>query len=67
MSQLVSTLREAADKNHQLLGELAATDHAPSALKQNEAFIADINKKIKNLDVELKNCTRSQRTSERTT
>ncbi|KAF2206981.1 hypothetical protein CERZMDRAFT_52005 [Cercospora zeae-maydis SCOH1-5] len=54
MSQLAATLREAADKNHELLAELRQTDYAPSSLKQNSAFIDDLNAQISSTDKELK-------------
>ncbi|KAM3423240.1 hypothetical protein BST61_g688 [Cercospora zeina] len=54
MSQLASTLREAADKNNELLAELRRTDYAPSWLKLNAAFIDDLNAQISSTDKELK-------------
>ncbi|PPJ58635.1 hypothetical protein CBER1_03512 [Cercospora berteroae] len=54
MSQLASTLREAGDKNNELLAELRQTDYAPSSLKQNAAFIEDLNTQIASTDKELR-------------
>lgn len=54
MSQLSSTLREAADQNKELLGVLAATDYAPASLKQNTSYISDLKAQIANTDEELK-------------
>ncbi|KXT01004.1 hypothetical protein AC578_4421 [Pseudocercospora eumusae] len=53
MSQLDSTLREAADKNGELLAELRQTDYAPSSLKQNKSYISDLKAQIANTDKEL--------------
>ncbi|KXT17658.1 hypothetical protein AC579_9048 [Pseudocercospora musae] len=53
MSQLDSTLREAADKNNELLAELRQTDYAPSSLKQNKSYISDLKAQIANTDKEL--------------
>ncbi|KAI5367960.1 hypothetical protein Slin15195_G030940 [Septoria linicola] len=53
MSQLASTLREAADKNNELLNELRQTDYAPSSLKQNTAYISDLQGQISKTDKEL--------------
>ena len=53
MSQLQSTLREAADKNNELLNELRQTDYAPSSLKSNAAYISDLESQIAKTDKEL--------------
>lgn len=53
MSQLDNTLREAADKNQQLLSELSQTDYAPSSLKQNVSYISDLKSQIAATDKEL--------------
>lgn len=53
MSQLSTALRQAAEKNHGLLAELASTDHAPGALKRNRAYISDLQSQIANTDKEL--------------
>jgi hypothetical protein len=53
MSQLSDILRNAADKNHQLLSELSQTDYAPSSLQQNTSYIADLKAQIANTDKEL--------------
>lgn len=54
MSQLDSTLREATDQNNELLSELSATDYAPSSLKQNTSYIADLKSQISGTDLELR-------------
>ncbi|CZT19005.1 uncharacterized protein RCC_04850 [Ramularia collo-cygni] len=53
MSQLDSALRDAADKNHELLSELSQTDFAPSSLKQNTSYISDLKSQIAATDKEL--------------
>lgn len=53
MSQLDNTLREAADRNTELLTELSQTDFAPSSLKQNIAYISDLKSQITSTDKEL--------------
>lgn len=53
MSQLDNTLREAADRNNELLSELSATDFAPSSLKQNTSYISDLKSQIATTDKEL--------------
>lgn len=53
MSQLNSALTANADKNRQLLSELAATDYAPPSLKQNIEYISDLKRQIANTDKEL--------------
>ena len=53
MSQLSSNLREAASRNHELLSALAKTDYAPTSLKQNTAYILDLQSQIKATDLEL--------------
>lgn len=53
MSQLDNALRQAADQNHQLLSELSQTDYAPSSLRQNVSYIADLKSQIASTDKEL--------------
>ena len=53
MSQLDNTLREAADRNTELLTELSQTDFAPSSLKQNIAYISDLKSQITATEKEL--------------
>lgn len=53
MSQLATTLREAADQNSRLLTELAHTDYAPTSLQQNVAYIKDLESQIAQTDKEL--------------
>ncbi|KAK5721308.1 hypothetical protein LTR17_014678 [Elasticomyces elasticus] len=54
MSNFSATLAEAAAKNGELLSTLAQTDHAPPALKQNKAYISDLQTQLGALDQELK-------------
>ncbi|TKA24832.1 hypothetical protein B0A50_06561 [Salinomyces thailandicus] len=54
MSQLSSTLREASDKNNELLSTLSQTEYAPPSLKQNTAYIDDLKSQIASTDKELK-------------
>ncbi|SMY21675.1 unnamed protein product [Zymoseptoria tritici ST99CH_1A5] len=53
MSQLSGTLREAADKNAELLSELSVTDYARSSLGQNVSYIVDLKAQIASTDEEL--------------
>ena len=53
MSQLDQQLSQAADHNRQLLAILHETDYAPPALKQNSAYIADLQIKISSIDKEI--------------
>ncbi|KAK5728974.1 hypothetical protein LTR15_002115 [Elasticomyces elasticus] len=54
MSTFSAALAEAATKNGELLSTLARTDHAPPALKQNKAYISDLQTQLDALDQELK-------------
>lgn len=54
MSQLQYTLQQAAHKNTHLLAELRQTDHAPSSLKQNLAYISDLQSQIATTAEELR-------------
>ncbi|KAK5700770.1 hypothetical protein LTR97_005287 [Elasticomyces elasticus] len=54
MSTFSAALAEAATKNGELLSTLAQTDHAPPALKQNKAYISDLQTQLGALDQELK-------------
>ncbi|KAK4889289.1 hypothetical protein LTR27_011895 [Elasticomyces elasticus] len=54
MSTFSAALAEAATKNGELLSTLAQTDHAPPALKQNQAYISDLQTQLGALDRELK-------------
>ncbi|EMC96809.1 hypothetical protein BAUCODRAFT_90072 [Baudoinia panamericana UAMH 10762] len=54
MSQLSQALAQSSQRNHELLSILAQTDYAGPALKQNVAFISDLQKQVSELDKELK-------------
>lgn len=53
MSQLASSLLQAADQNKELLTILAATDYAPSSLTQNGSYISDLKSQIASTDKQL--------------
>lgn len=54
MSQINEQLTQAANKNRELLTVLSRTDYAPPALKQNTAYISDLESQISTTDKELK-------------
>ena len=53
MSQLSERLSQAANQNRDLLTILGQTDYAPPALKQNTAYISDLQTQITKTDGEL--------------
>lgn len=54
MSDFQSKLREAADKNTELLGILSETEFAGPSWKQNEDYLVDLRSQISATDGELK-------------
>lgn len=54
MSQLSEQLSQAAGRNRELLAMLSQTDYAPPALKQNQAYINDLQSQISKTDNEIK-------------
>lgn len=54
MSQLASNLARSSQRNSELLSTLSQTDYAPPALKQNAAYISDLETQIKTLDRDLR-------------
>ena len=54
MSQLSERVAAYAGKNRELLSTLSQTDYAPPALKQNLAYISDLQAQISKTDTEIK-------------
>jgi hypothetical protein len=52
-SRLIDSLQHAAGRNQELLAVLSQTDNAPTALKQNSTYIADLETQIANTDKEI--------------
>jgi hypothetical protein len=52
-SRLIDSLQHAAGRNQELLAVLSQTDNAPTALKQNATYIADLETQIANTDKEI--------------
>ncbi|KAF2719263.1 hypothetical protein K431DRAFT_113764 [Polychaeton citri CBS 116435] len=53
MSGITSTLKEASEKNIELLTILSQTDYAPSAFKQNSDYISDLKNQLNSTEKEL--------------
>jgi hypothetical protein len=52
-SRLIDSLQHASGRNQELLAVLSQTDNAPTALKQNSTYIADLETQIANTDKEI--------------
>lgn len=58
-SQLITSLQNAAGRNRELLAILSQTDYAPTASKQNTAYISDLQDQISKTDQDIKRLHRT--------